>query len=280
MNKIGLGIVLFLGVTLLLGCISRPAVPTIPPQPTDSVVIVVVTATSQPTLEATDTPEPSITPIPTLTPIQSATLTRTIQTATPLPPPTRAATTVRTTAATAVPATAAPAITPTSRALIGGATTVPATPQTTGVKYAAPVALRPSKDQRDRVNSGSDIEFRFESVGPLGSDECYLVHIDMINPNATSGGIAGDDFVSPDVSLCGDQSGQGAPLKLTIFRPTFRNRPNYGSIVAVETIAPTDVLTVRWYIRVVKYDASQADPVHNTTPLSPKSPTLEFDMGV
>ncbi len=242
-----------------IGCAKQPQATT-EPTPTENVVVVVLTATTQPTLAPapTETGEPTITPLATFTPLGLNS-----PTATPRP------------TATAAPAkTSATANTPRA---VKSATTAPPAARPTAIasqnKFPAPTAISPTEG--DSFRDGSDIQFYFGAVGPLGPNECYLFYVEMMNPNATSGGIAGDEFL--DNAHCGDQSVPGARLKYVLFRSKYTNAPNYGTIEAqAVAAAQTDLLKVRWFVRVVQNSGS--DGVHhNVTFLSPPSATLECD---
>ena len=67
---LGLVVLSIVSATALLGCQQRPAVPTVAVEPTQPVVVIVITATSQPTLAPTNIVEATITAIPTLTPVE------------------------------------------------------------------------------------------------------------------------------------------------------------------------------------------------------------------
>ncbi len=251
---IGLGVALFAA-----GCQSQT-----PPKPaatpTDNVVVVVVTATTQPTIAATEVSEPTITPLATFTPI--GTLVATATTA-PTDTPTRKAVTV-------VPSTPRPVRTNTPATV--GAVASPTTAPSQIDKYPAPTAISPTTG--DSNTDHGDIQFYFAGVGPLGANECYLLYVQMVNPNAGPAGVAGDFFL--DKNHCGDQSPVSTRLKFVLLRPKFGS-PSYGSIESIaQNAAPTDLLKVQWYVRVVQNNGPSPDGVHyNTTPLSPNSATLE-----
>ncbi len=264
-------ILLLVGLALALlsmGCSTTPSSPTPAPTETESVVIVVVTATSQPVIEATQITEPTITPLATFTPVgfEGATPAKGV-TATPT---IRKATTAPTTLATVAPAANTPKPVATTKPT---ATRIPPTTVPLQMKYPAPQPVGPVNVIK---NYGNDLEFNFIAVGPLGQNECYLVHLDFSNPSAPSAGSFGDDFL--DVPHCGDQSPIDRRLKFTVYRPGF-NGPNYGGIeAAAENAAPTaELLQARWYIRIVRNNGPKGDGVHyNTVPLSPNSAALNF----
>lgn len=246
---------------MAMGCARQPQT-TPEATPTENVVVVVITATTQPTFAPTptETGEPTITPLATFTPLglNSPTATpRATATRTPARPPATESTPRASKSATAAPPAARPTALPQQN------------------KYPAPAALSPTEG--DSFRDGSDIQFYFGSNGPLAPNECYLLHVEMVNPNATSGGIAGDDFF--DGAHCGDQSAPGTRLKYVLFRSKFSNAPNYGTIEAQSLAAgQTDLLKVRWYVRIVQDNGLSSDGVHhNTAPLSPPSATLECD---
>ncbi len=250
-----------LGLALLiLGCQSQGKTPA--PTPTDEVIVVVVTATTQPTLEATQVSEPTITPLATFTPISTPLVTTT------------ASATATSTRKAATPAPGTPKPARTNAPAASGATPTSAPPPAPSTnKYSAPTALQPGTG--GSVTDGSAMQLVFSSVGPLGTNECYLIHIWMTNPNAASGSWS-EYFL--DTSHCGDQSSVNARLKFVVNPPKF-HWPDYGAMErAAQQAAPTDLLQVHWNVLVVQNNGAQSDGMHyNTTPLSPTSPTLEFD---
>lgn len=257
-------IAILMAVLVLLGCQNRPAVPTVPPEPTDSVIVVVVTATSQPTLATTDTPpaQPSITPIPTLTPIgTAATVTTTIPTATRLAQA----------SATRPPATVAGA--PTQSA---GATTVPTAAQATvapttagAANFPAPVVFLPENGKAFR--DGDTITFALASIGKLAADECYRFSITLAHP-------AGAPAVSDSwVGLCGDQGNPGDRLSFQIKPARFSGEANYGSFLtrANSEIPPAPQFDMRCSVAVVKI-LNASDPIHpKVQAISPESAAVQ-----
>jgi hypothetical protein len=246
---IGLG-----AAVLAAGCQSHSQ-PTLEPTPTANVVIEIVTATSQPTIEATAVNEPTITPLATFTPLGTLAPTETPVT----PSPTRKV-------ATVAPSTPKPVRTNT---LVVAASPT-AAPSIN--KYPAPTALSPGPG--DSNHDGADIQFYFASVGPLGSNECYLIHAQMTNPTAPSGGVGYNEYLDSD--HCGDQSRVGAQLKYVLYRPTFHNAPNYGTMETQANVPPVDLLKLTWYVRVVRIPGSDGIH-HDVTFISPPSATLESD---
>lgn len=238
------------GMTALLGCQQRPAVPTVALAPTEPVVVIVVTATSLPTLAPTKTVAPTITPIPTLTPVVTQTVTATIR------------------ATTAAQATRPPATT-TSAEPTQAATTESASPTVVPPSsFPAPLVFAPEeKSFRD----GDTVNFEFGSVGPLATDQCYRFEMTLGNPSGPGG--VGDYWVG----LCGDQSSAGDRLKFTLKPGRFRDEPNYGTLLvsADAVIPPTPEYVMNWNVSVVKMvDAN--DPIHpNVQALSPASASLQ-----
>ncbi len=273
---------------LTLGCATQPRVTT-PPQdtPTESVIVIVVTATPPPSIPATQTPtesgEPTITPIATLTPIggggeepartdtpQATTVVLSVPTAIVI----RAtatlnpkATATRVASATATRTTAAPPPT----------TSLPPPPAISSQnKYPAPEAIFP---QAQSFNDGQDLKFQFRPVGPFATNECYLVHVDMVNQNLASNNVRGDDFLEPNTSHCGDQSNAGTTLSFVVFRSKFTSSPNYGTIrdqaLALTPNDPPRTLGLNWYVRVVQNNGPSGDGVHyKIVGLSPASAVL------
>lgn len=237
--------------TALFGCQQRPVVPTIAPEPTEPVIVVVVTATSQPTLQPTSTTEPTITPIPTLPGVITGTLTATLQ-----------ATSVA--QATRAPATAAPR--PTQEQVQPTAAAVQ--PTNAPSNFPAPVVFAPEdKAFRD----GDTLKFEFASVGKLAPEQCY--RFDMTLGNPTGPGGAGDYWVG----YCGDQSNAGDRLIFNIKPGRFRDEPNYGTLLvsADAIVPPTPQYVMRWFVSVVRVTDS-SDSVHpKTEALSAISPPLQ-----
>lgn len=244
-----------LGLTTVLflanGCQSQPK-PTPEPTPTENVVVVVITSTTQPTLAPTNTEEPTITPLATFTPIA-------LESPTPTARPT----------STRAPTKPAPPSTPKAAS---SSTPVPPTNTPLPNKYPAPIGISPTTS--DSNNDHSDIQFKYFAVGALGANECYLLHVRMVNPGATEGGVGEDDFL--DTANCANQSPQGTRLVFVLKRPRLGS-PTYGGIEAkAQGIGGTTQLKLEWYVRVVQNNGLGPDGAHyNTTPLSPNSATLE-----
>lgn len=221
----------------LFGCQQRPEVPTIAPEPTEPVIVIVVTATSQPTLAPTNTVEPSITPIAVLTVDATETVTTTVS-----------ATTVA--QATRPPVTVAPP--PTAQEPTAAAPEATVAPS----NFPAPSIFAPEgKSFRD----GDTVKFEFASVGPLAPDQCYRFDITLGHPTGP-GGVA--DYW---VGLCGNQSGAGDRIAFDIKPGRFRDEANYGTLLisADEIIPPTPDYVMQAFVSVVRLvDAS--DPVHPT----------------
>lgn len=221
----------------MLGCQQRPAVPTVAIEPTEPVILIVVTATSQPTLAPTKTAEPTITPMPTLTAQTPITIT-----ATPETQPTRAPTklTIAPTVEQSGVETAVPTAAPTEPA---GANA-----------FSAPQAISP---EGTGFRDGDTLKFTFTSVGPLAADQCYRVEMTLGNPTGPGG--VGDYWVG----LCGDQAAAGSALRFDVKPARFRNEPNYGTLLvsADSVIPPTPEYVMNWSVSVVKM-LDDADPVH------------------
>ncbi|MBI4675854.1 MAG: hypothetical protein HY741_29795 [Chloroflexi bacterium] len=247
-HLLGLVSIVSVFVLGLLGCQQRPAVPTVAIQPTEPVVLIVVTATSQPTLAPTKTPEPSITLIPTLTQQVTATLTATVQ-AKPTVAPTKAVV-----IPTAPPSQPTPTTEPTN----------PPAPSS----FAAPQARSPEgKAFRD----GDTLRFEFAGVGPLAADQCYRIDVTLGNPTGPGG--VGDYWVG----LCGDQTAVGGALRFDVKPGRFRDEPNYGTLLvsADNVIPPTPEYVMNWFVSVVRR-VDMTDPVHPTVEaLSPASGALQ-----
>lgn len=245
----GLVLLLVLAVVALPGCQQRPLVPTIAPEPTEPVVVVVVTATSQPTLAPTRTAEATITPLPTLTPIVTETVTATVR-ATAVGQATRPPATTAALQPTAPPTEAAPP-----------ATNAPS-------NFPAPAVFAPDGTA---FRDGDTVKFEFASVGPLASDQCYRLDMTLGNPSGPGG--VGDYWVG----LCGNTSNAGDRLVFNVKPGRFRDEPNYGTLLvsADSVIPPTPQYVMQWFVSVVRMkDAT--DPIHpQVEALSPNSASLQ-----
>lgn len=244
-------IVLLISVIALPGCQQRPAVPTVAFEPTDPVVVIVVTATSQPTLQPTATSAATITPIAVFTSVVTGTVTTTA---------TVGATAVA--QATRPPATAA-VQQPTAEATVQVPPTV-----SVPTNFAAPAVFAP---EGTRFSDGNTIKFEFASVGQLAADQCY--RIDMTLGNPTGPGGVGDYWVG----LCGDQSNAGDRLVFQVKPGRFRDEANYGTLLvsADEIIPATPEYTMQWFVTVVQR-TDVTDPIHPTVQaLSPASVSLQ-----
>lgn len=238
---------------LAIGCQSQPK-PTLEPTPTENVVVVVITATTEATLPATDTPEATITPIATFTPIS-------LETPTWTPRPTLAP--VKSPAAVNTPR---PARTLTPTVVAATATSAPAN------TYPAPQIIGPAGGST--YKDGNAITFQFLSVGQLAPNVCYRVNVDMLNPNATGGAI-GDWWLLN----CGDGSA-GAKLSLTLTK--FPGQFTYTTIRdEAQRLANTQVLTVRWSVLLVQDNGLGPDGAHhNVVPVGPSSQGGDFNFGL
>lgn len=248
---LGFSCIAILCVTALLGCQQRPAVPTVVPLPTDPVIVIVVTATSQPTLMPTNTSQAAatITPIATFTPITTVTVTATAR-ATNVAQATRAPATAALEQPTAVPTEAAPP------------------PTNAPTNFPAPAVFSP---EGIAFRDGDTLKFEFASVGQLGANQCY--RFDMTLGNPTGPGGVGDYWVG----LCGNQSNAGDRLLFQVKPGRFRDEPNYGTLLvsADNVIPPTPQYTMQWFVTVVQ-KLDEADPVHpNVQALSPASVALQ-----
>ncbi len=247
---LGFIVIIIVCVTALLGCQQRPAVPTIPFQPTDPVVVIVVTATSQPTLAPTKTAEATITPIPTLTAVVTETVTATVR-ATNVAQATRpAATTAAQQPTQQQPTESAPQ-----------ASVVPAS-------FPPPTVFAPEGKAFRDVDT---VKFEFAAVGQLAPDQCYRFDMTLANPTGPGG--VGDYWIG----LCGNQSNAGERLAFNLKPGRFRDEANYGTLLvsADSVIPPTPQYTMQWFVSVVRV-VDTADPVHpNVQALSPNSVALQ-----
>jgi hypothetical protein len=244
-------VVLVLGISLIVlistaGC-GTAATPTPAPTQAAQVITVVVTATPPP--PTATSAAPSITPLPTMN------ITETTQTtATPIKP------TSAPVRATATKKPAAPAATAT-------ATPLPLT-------LPAPVLIgpdfNPDQGRKDERHFPSDaLIFEWQSIGPLGTNVCYMIRVDFV-PGA------GDSFLQ-----CDPQWTQKAPaqtVQFILYQPN-RGGPTYGGLLP----NPPSDLMVKWSVTVVADQGQGTGPVdprtgirHKVAPLSPKSDTFEF----
>lgn len=247
----GLMVLLVLSASLLFGCQQRPAVPTTAPEATEPVVVVVVTATSQPTLAPSTTPEATITPIPTLTLVVTQTVTATVRAGTPVAAATKPAATKAAVQPTAAeqPTTSAPP------------TTSPPT------SFQAP---QPSLPEGKTFREGDTISFQFSSVGPLGPNQCYRIDMKLVNPGV---GEVGDWWVGD----CGDQTAAGGQVTFKVYNRKQTPLPNYGSLIdnADAQISNTAEYQMFWTVTVVS-KVDDVDPIHpKVQALSPASAALE-----
>ncbi len=238
--------ILLAAIVLIAGCSTNPK-PTPPPVAATSGTVVVVTTTPESMAGPSATTGSSANPAASSTPALS--------TAVPIP-------------------TLLPTVT------VAAGTTAPRVASTVtkpAYKFPAPVLLGPSRPTV--FKDGNSIKFTYASVGRLAANQCYLFHVEMINPNVNPGN-RGDDFLDKD--HCGDQSVSGRPLSFTLNNGKFRNAPNYGTILPqardLAPLAPKQVLRVTWYIRVVQNNGLSSDNVHyQVIPLSAPSAVLDFD---
>lgn len=114
-------------------------------------------------------------------------------------------------------------------------------------------------------------------MGSLKPNQCYLFHIELVNPDVNPGN-RGDDFL--DTANCGDAGPIGKQLNFVLYRGKFTTSPNYGTILAEALALSPNVLAMKmtWVLRVVQNNGRAADGVHyNTVALSPNSPMVELD---
>lgn len=143
-------------------------------------------------------------------------------------------------------------------------------------KYSAPIAVGPNRPTV--FNEGNDITFTYASVGPLLANECYLLHVELVNPDVPTKNNRGDDFLDKD--SCGDQSKADKHLNFILFRGKFINSPNYGTIESQALALAPDVVTMKmtWNVKVVQNNGLSPDGVHyNVIAVSPSSATMDFD---
>ncbi len=232
----------FILALLIVGCeaTTPTAVPTVPPT-------AVPTAIPQPTQAPTNTALP---PTPTLAPTNT------------LPPPTN------------TPIPASPTATATNtRIPVTRVPTVAATPTATEIalKFPAPQLIEPTAG--DTRTTSNDLVLRWQPVGALGTNECYLVTVRVTNQ--ADGEYGEQSFIAQDT--CND--GGDAPLSFTISKRA--PAPDYAGLVAIATAkSPSTNFRVSWNVTVVQNngaDPNQPDP-SQFVPLSPTSETFKFDL--
>jgi hypothetical protein len=226
----------------IIGCGTATTPTPLPTQPPQVITVIVTQTPLPPTATSA---APTVTPMPTLP------LTATVTAATPTQAVAKATTAPRP-AATRTPTK--PAIAPTATAL--------------PLKFGAPRLNRPvwTENQKDEAKfPGGAIILDWQSVGGLGSDECYLIRVSTEPVNPGPGiGVASDYWMT----LCGDQTAAGASVKFTLESPNRPgNAPNYGSI-----LLNTSEMWANWSVTVVK-NLGDCDPSYRyhckTAPLSP-----------
>jgi hypothetical protein len=248
----GFIILTLLSALLLIGCDQRPVVPTVAIEPTLPVVVVVVTATSQPTLAPTNTPEPTITPIPTFTPQTPITVTATI-------------------AVPTVSLATAPPVTPVSvQPTVTQVATPDVAPTTASpVTFTAPSVIGPHDIF---IRPGDVVKLTFTSIGPLAADQCYRFTMNLAFPGDTNS--VNDYWVPP--SLCGNQANPGDVMTFELKPARFRDEPNYGGLIEVaeSVIPPSPQYDMWWTVDVVRL-VDATDQVHPTVEaISPSSAQL------
>ncbi len=231
---------------VIAGCGAATPTRLLPTQP-PQIITVIITETPLPAIATSAAP--SITPLPTVN------VTTTVQAAVTEAKPTVAGATKPAVVATKKP-TAPPATT---------ATNTPAP-----LTLAAPVLIgpnfNPEQGRKDERHSPSDsLVFEWQSINPLSAGVCYQVRVDF-----TPG--AGDAFLQCDPNET--QKAQALTVRFTLNQPS-RAGPSYGSLLP----NPSNDLTVKWFVSVVRDDGVGPDGVHHkTTPLSPKSDTFQFPL--
>ncbi|MCI0475678.1 MAG: hypothetical protein L0Y55_05480 [Anaerolineales bacterium] len=242
-HKITRLIVLGLFAAFVVGCGTATTPTPLPTQPAQ-VITVIITATP---------PPPTATSVaPTVTPMPTLPLTSTVVAATPTQAVAKATTAPR---PAATRTATKPGVAPTATAL--------------PLKFGSPRLTRPiwTENQKDEAKfPGGAIILDWQSIGGLGSDECYLVRIttEPVNP------APGIDSNRSDywVDKCGDQTGAGASVKFTLEPPRLVGAaPNYGSI-----LLNTNEMWATWTVTVVK-NLGDCDPSYKyhckTAPISP-----------
>lgn len=247
-------ILLLLGLILVVavGCSSSPTATPVP----------------APTLVPTEVPPTTVAPSPTPlppTPTTAPTRTRVPATSTPLPTTpaptatnTRRPVTVTAGVTTTVTVRATATLTPTATAVV--------------LKYPAPALIEPFAGQVHRAGS-EDLQFRWQPVAALGSNECYLLTVRVTN--TVDSQYAEQSFIAQNT--CGHPGDTRVEFVLKRRAPA----PNYDGLVDIaNSRTPGNNFVVTWYVTVVQNngaDPNKPDP-SLYVPLSPKSETFEFNL--
>lgn len=235
--------ILFILVALfVVGCAGTPT-----PAPTVAAPTDIPTAIPQPTVAPTNTELP---PTPTTAP----TITPPPVTNTPLP-----TTPAPTATNTRRPVTPKPAATET-------ATAVP-------FKFAAPQLLEPTTGDT-RTAGQDDLVFKWQPVGQLGGNECYLLTVRITN--TVNNQYAEQSFIASD--LCND-AGQTDKVSFTLRKRA--PAPDYAGLFAIASAeVQSGSYVVTWNVSVIQNngaDPNKPQPAQYV-PLSPTSETFTFNL--
>ncbi len=222
---------------IIVGCGSSTT-PTPAPTQVPQVVTVVITTTPAPTATL---PPPTLAPTVVITPTTVAvtgTVAKPIAAGTPKPAATKKPTVV--------------AVVPTATAL--------------PLKFGAPSLIEPISEKDERRFPGQALVFKWNQVGSLQANECYLlsVVVEPINPGPSS---RSDAFMMN----CGDQPVQSGLTSFTLNQPN-QPGPNYSAL-----LPDGSDFWVNWTITVVKNTNVCVDKFHcKTLPISPASNKVRF----
>jgi hypothetical protein len=222
----------------IVGCGTAPR-PTPAATLAPVVITVVVTATPPATIEPTMTPTTSTTS--TVTANSAVTQTLVAARADSATPTTHTASAT----ATRRPATATP-----TKAGTAVPTKIPSI-----AKYTQPVLnlVSPLDAVRDVRNYGSDtLQFEWASIGPLGTNECYLIRVDT-KSNADQS-IGGDTFLFCDTGTKATQAALAQTAIFTLNKPNASPGPNYSGI---SPPGGGDV-TITWSVWIARDDGPGA----------------------
>lgn len=207
----------------------------------------------------TPTAAPTVVPAPTQAP--SATSMPPTVTLEPTEPPTVVSALPTDTSAP----TGTPTNTPAPTRLRPAATPKAAATNTVvALKYEAPKLIGPATGDT-RIEGKDDLLFKWQPVGDLGPNECYLVTVQIVNLADPLQHYGQDSFLAQDT--CNSATSAGTPQ----FTLRKKNPPSYTGLVAVATSmgGPSSEFRVRWWVTVVQADR---------TPLSPASAQFEFTL--
>jgi hypothetical protein len=147
-----------------------------------------------------------------------------------------------------------------------------ATATTVALTFSAPQLLEPGAGDT-RVSGSDDLVLRWQPVGALGADECYLVTVRITNTVDSEYGE--QSFIAQNT--CNDAGTGPVSFALRKRAPA----PDYEGLVAIASAKnPSTSFTVSWFVTVVRNtgaDPNKPDPA-NYNIISPPSQPFEFSL--